>query len=67
MCVQDWKHFLRLKIDADGSLTIFPIGISRVARTFRKAQSSDRTDSWFVPVDSERPSLIEDPLRIPTR
>jgi len=30
--VMDFKSFLRLHFDADGNLTVFPIGIDRVCR-----------------------------------
>lgn len=66
MCVEDWKHFLRLKIDTDGSLTIFPIGIRRVAQDFRRAEPKDGTESWFVPNNGDEPQLIEDPITIPS-
>jgi hypothetical protein len=32
LAIQDYKHFLRLHIEADGTLEIFPIGVRRVAR-----------------------------------
>lgn len=31
--IEDWKSFLRLHIAADGTLSIFPLGIRRVPRT----------------------------------
>lgn len=30
--IEDWKNFLRMQIDTNGNLTIFPIGIRRVPR-----------------------------------
>ena len=34
--IQDYKQFLRMKIDDNGTLTIFPIGIRRVARRWKE-------------------------------
>ena len=60
---QDWKHFLRMKIDANG-LTIYPIGINRVPRRWRESQPSDQTVSAWVSDDAKAsaPILIEDPI-----
>ena len=60
---QDWKHFLRMKIDANG-LTIYPIGINRVPRNWREATPSDQTVSAWVSDDAKAsaPILIEAPI-----
>lgn len=60
----DWKHFLRLKIDPAGALTIFPIGIRRVARKWKP--SGAVTGATFVSDDpqSTNPELIENPVVI---
>ena len=63
--VEDWKHFLRLKIGTDGTLTIFPIGIRRVAR--RWAETPPGTSGpRYVPDDPKAtgPELIEDPITV---
>lgn len=63
--VEDWKHFLRLKIGTDGTLTIFPIGIRRVPR--RWAESLSGTSSpRYVPNDPKatEPELIEGPITL---
>ncbi len=39
--VQDYKQWLRLRIDADGSLTCFAIGIDRVPRHWRRSESAE--------------------------
>jgi hypothetical protein len=67
LAVQDWKNFLRLKIDAEGKLTIYPIGIKRVPRWWRPAQPADRTCALKVPDRSRdkkftAPELIERPI-----
>ncbi len=58
--IEDWKNFLRMKIDADGSLTIFAVGLRRVPRKWKKfGEPGER--SCIVP-DDERatvPQLID--------
>jgi hypothetical protein len=65
LAIPHWKHFLRLKIDRDGKLTIFPIGIRRVPRRWKGAEQGD--GSMFVPDDPKAaaPGLIEEPVIIP--
>lgn len=60
----DWKHFLRLRIDPNGDLCIFPIGFRRVARKWKR--SSSTSGPAFVPNDQSatRPELIEAPVRV---
>jgi hypothetical protein len=59
----DWKNFLRLRINADG-LTIFPIGIRKVARKWKPSSSTN--GPAFVPNDSRAtaPELIEQPFAV---
>jgi hypothetical protein len=58
----DWKNFLKLRIDSDGSLTIFPIGIRRVPRRWKETNGIPR----FEPDDAKAtpPALIETPIVI---
>jgi len=65
LAIPDWKSFLRLKIDKNGQLTIFPIGIQRVPRKWKATEES--RGSIFVPDDPKAtaPELIEDPIVIP--
>jgi hypothetical protein len=64
-----WEHhrnFLRLHIDDDGVLTIYPIGVRRVPRLWRYVRESEREpwQRWFEPVDRPlEPFLVEPPLR----
>jgi hypothetical protein len=53
--ISDYKNFLRLHIDQQGQLTIYPVGIERVPR----ANSSP------ADVQSIKPMLIEKPIRMP--
>jgi hypothetical protein len=60
--VEDWKNFLRLQIDYNGNLTIYPIGIKRVPRNWKPRGQS--TGPEMLPDDSKatEPKLIEPPI-----
>jgi hypothetical protein len=57
--IQDWKQFLRLRIDGHGRLSIFVVGIDRVARRWQKSQVNGQTT--LVPLDKRHtpPHLVE--------
>ncbi|MDQ3823489.1 MAG: metallophosphoesterase [Actinomycetota bacterium] len=61
--IEDRKNFLRMKIGADGTLTIYPIGVERVARTEEMQlvpESADPGAAWFeLPDASTRAKLLE--------
>jgi hypothetical protein len=62
---QDLKHFLRLHIEADGALTVYPIGIDRVGRKWTLCPDAPAHAPWFTPHGSEpEPHLIEKPITI---
>jgi hypothetical protein len=66
LAIPDWKNFLRLHIAADGALRIYPIGIDRVPRRWRRAAHGPR----LVAADdhpASRPHLIEPPIRVPAK
>jgi hypothetical protein len=65
MRIIDRKCFLRMHLAGDGSLTIYPIGVNRVARRFRAKPNGDDEEAWLEPVDPVTPHLIEDPVVIP--
>ncbi len=62
---QDQKHFLRLHIQADGALAIYPIGIERVGRKWALRPDAPAHEPWFAP-DGPAPvaHLIEHPITI---
>jgi hypothetical protein len=63
--VMEFKSFLRLHFDADGVLTVFPIGIDRVCRRWRLSQKSAPEGPWLEPEDDDvKAHLIERPVRI---
>jgi len=65
--IEDWKNFLRLHIDAGGSLTIFPVGVERVVRRgeLRLNTAGAPGDPFFLVPDTLEARLIEgEPIRI---
>ena len=65
LSIPDWKNFLRIRITSNGDLTIYPIGIPKVPRVWRK-RAHDEPGSDFIPddVDLGSPRLIEPPINI---
>ncbi|MGH2687689.1 MAG: hypothetical protein ACRDKW_02620, partial [Actinomycetota bacterium] len=65
MRVIDHKCFLRMHLADDGSLTVYPVGIDRVARDFRVVPDAPAGAPWLEPTDPVTPRLIEDPVVLP--
>jgi hypothetical protein len=63
--IRDFKNFLRLHFAADGSLTIYPIGIDSVGKRWRAAPDGPPHAAWIEPKRPLRPTLIEAPIRLP--
>jgi hypothetical protein len=62
--IPDYKGFIRMRIDESG-VTIYPIGVQRVPRSWELAPDDPPGDPWFTPVDRElRPELIEQPIMV---
>ena len=61
--IPDWKNFLKLHIDPDGTLTIYPIGIRQVARQWNPGGTSGGPER--VPAGGTAPELIDGPIVIP--
>jgi hypothetical protein len=62
---QDLKHVLRLHIQPDGALTLYPIGIDRVGRKWKLCPDAPAHAPWLAPDGPEpEPHLIEQPIRI---
>lgn len=66
LAIQDYKQFLRMKIDDDGTLTIFPVGVRRVARRWKARTASGGTGPALEADDlrATEPELIEPPVRV---
>lgn len=64
--IQDYKNFLRLHIDEDGTLTIYPVKVEKVARKWRNRNKhdieKDNVKSFIVPEDGSGAELIEEPI-----
>ena len=59
------KNFLRLHIDEQGVLTIYPVGVARVARRWRLRRGGRPDDPWFEPLDTALDAaLIEAPIEL---
>jgi hypothetical protein len=56
LAVEDYKSFLRLRIDREGNLTLFPIGLRKVPDDRRRRDGD--------PPEDIVPELIETPIRI---
>jgi hypothetical protein len=67
LAIKDWKHFLRLKIDRDGTLTIFPIGIRRVSRRWEKCPDGTSGPSFVPSENGSEPELIDGPITVAHR
>ena len=63
LAVPDFKNFLRLHIDGQGTLRIYPIGIDRVPRRWKSAATGPRLVSGDPAATP--PRLIEPPIAIP--
>ncbi|MDY7231817.1 metallophosphoesterase [Hyalangium rubrum] len=64
LSIPDWKNFVRMRIDKNGRLWLFPIGIRRVPRSW-KPGSTVREPEWVPdPADKRAtpPALIEPPI-----
>lgn len=61
--IQDYKHFLRMKVDRDGKLTIYPVGLRRVPRKW-KDRKTGTPGPLLEPDDPDAtlPELIEPPV-----
>lgn len=62
--VKDYKNFLRLHIDEEGTLTIFPIKIQKASRKWRKRKDGENDNAYIIPLDGTKPELIEEPIVI---
>lgn len=56
--IEDYKNFVRLHIDAEGKLAIYPIKIERVARRWDRVEN-DRGE-FYEPQIALKPELIEE-------
>lgn len=65
--IEHYKSFLRLHIDRDGSLTMYPVAVPEAYRRWRADPDAKQADApWVVPASMVPPAcrLIEEPVRI---
>lgn len=62
LAVDDFKGFLRMRIGSDGALTIYPIGVDRVAHAWRADPEAPTDSPWIVPGERLSSRLIEPPI-----
>lgn len=63
--IEDYKNFVRFKIEENGDLLIFPIGVRRVTKKWKENPPSiePRIVPEVEPDEKDKPFLIEDPIR----
>lgn len=64
--IEDYKNFLRMRIDRDGTLTVFPVGIDKAIHDWTEVPNP-RGNTKLIPTVNVgsvpyRPFLIEDPI-----
>lgn len=66
MRLSGYKNFLRLHLDADGSLTVYPIGVRRAGKRWRvDPDNPDPQAAWLAPAGPDPVAhLIEDPFAV---
>ncbi len=60
--IEGYKGFLRMHIAADGTMTLYPIGVDRVPRHWRANPHAPASAPWFEPDRPLKPRLVDDPL-----
>lgn len=65
LALPDWKNFVRLHINEEGHLTVYPVGIERVPRKWKQVHAGPHAPA-YEPDDAKAtpPALIEPPLRV---
>jgi hypothetical protein len=66
--IVNYRNFLRIFVDADGTLTIYPIGLRRTPGKWRYARERSDHEPYYEPTDRVLlPHLIEGPLTVTRR
>jgi uncharacterized membrane protein (DUF485 family) len=61
--IEDYKNFLRFKIEPNGNLTIFPVGVEKVISNWPDTVTGDPIEPKGNVDPASVPFLIEDPVR----
>jgi hypothetical protein len=59
-----FKGFLRIHIGADGTLTVYPVGLDRTCSRWRARPDDPPWAPWIAPATPLHPQLIEPPVVI---
>ncbi|MDI6100570.1 metallophosphoesterase [Actinoplanes sp. NEAU-A12] len=62
--IEHAKSFLRMHIDADGTLTIHPIGVDRICKDWEADPDGDAHASWLRPLTPLTARRIEPPITV---
>jgi hypothetical protein len=62
--IVDDKSFLRLHIDGDGTLTIYPVAVTRVGRRWQANPSAPNDRPWIEPTKPLTVTLAETPIKL---
>ena len=67
--IEDYKGFLRLRIEPSGKLTVFPIGVRRIVKDWRAkppGAGDELLEPWLEPASGVLPEaeLIEEPFSV---
>lgn len=63
--IEDSKSFLRLHVAADGTLTVYPVGVDRISRRWRPTPEAPPDAPWLEPEDPLTARLVGKPIVIP--
>ncbi len=64
MRIEDHKNFVRCHVGDDGALTLYPIGLERIARAWTTAPDDADDQPLLRPAEPLEPHLIERPIRL---
>jgi hypothetical protein len=64
LAIEDWKNFVRMKIDPQGNLTLYPVGIRRVPRKWKARDGGVGPEMVSADPEATGPELIETPVLI---
>ncbi|MFV2012444.1 MULTISPECIES: metallophosphoesterase [unclassified Micromonospora] len=62
--IEDSKCFIRMRIAADGSLTLYPVAVDRVCQRWRADPQAPAHAPWIVPEQPLTTRLAEEPITI---
>jgi hypothetical protein len=62
--IEGFKGFVRMHIAADGSLTLYTVGVDRISRRWRPNPNAAPWAPWIVPRRPLRPKIVDGPVTI---